>query len=202
MPPNPPLISEIGQLMILGTYTTLGTPDDRYRKALHQLLPPGPALPLVEGTDLDDLLRALAPELERVDAAIWLAWLEMDPLLSTYHIERWEELTGVPGKCAAASTLLSERRKSVVAKLTAVGAGPIPSWEKLALAMGYTVTITEGWTRAARCGQARCGDARSSGLEVLFQWEVATSTGANDEQLKCIFEDLKPAHTTIYWDIT
>lgn len=201
MAANPPYVSEIGTLMVLGTYTALGEPDDKYRKALHQLLPPGPALPDLTATELDDFLRSLARELERTDAGIWLTWLEMDPLLTTYQIKRWEDVTGLPG-CSGVSVLLEERRLAVAAQLTAVGSGSIPSLTDVAAAMGYAITITEGHTRATRSGRARCGRDRASGLATLFRYTISTGVGANDEQLMCIIEKLNPSQQTIHWDIT
>jgi uncharacterized protein YmfQ (DUF2313 family) len=191
-----PKTAELGTLMILGFDTEIGDVDERYRKTLHQLLPPGRAYPVDEGTELDDLLGGLSREMLREEKRLWIAWYEGDPRKTVYLVERWEELLGLPG-CDDTADTPAERRAAIRAKIAAQHSGTSAFFISLAATMGYTITITMGYTLAARCGAARCGAARSSGLGTVFRWIVYGTSGTNDAALECLFEEIRPAHTEV-----
>lgn len=191
-----PKTAELGTLMILGFDTEIGDVDERYRKTLHQLLPPGRAYPVDEDTELDDLLGGLSREMLREEKRLWLAWYEGDPRKTVYLVERWEELCGLPG-CDDTADTPAERRAAIRAKVAAQHSGTSAFFISLAATMGYTITITMGYTMAARCGRARCGNARSSGLATVFRWIVYGTSGTNDAALECLFQEIKPAHTEV-----
>lgn len=185
--------------MICGTSAICGQFADDYRRTLFQLLPPGPAFDR-EDPELQAFLRGLSKEFVRLNARSWLAWYESDPRSTVYLIDRWEDLVG--NSCGAASTVLSDRRGAVVARLTAQGGGSRAFYQAVGSAMGYALTIVEGFTGATRCGRARSGAVRSSGLDSLFRWSIYTASGSNDAELQCVIEGLKPAHTRIHWVFT
>lgn len=191
-----PRTGELGHLMLLGADTEIGDVDERYKKTLHQLLPPGRAFPKEAGTELDDLLGGLSREMLREEKRTWLAWYESDPQKTVYLVDRWETLCGLPG-CDNTATGPAERRAAIRAKIAAQHSGTEAFFIALALTMGYTITITMGHTLASRSGVARCGAARSTGLGTLFRWIVYGTSSDNDAALECLFEEIRPAHTEV-----
>lgn len=191
-----PKTGELGHLMLLGADTEIGDVDERYKKTLHQLLPPGRGYPVDDGTELDDLLGGLSREMLREEKRTWLAWYESDPQKTVYLVDRWETLCGLPG-CIDTADTPAERRDAIQGKIAAQHSGTPAFFISLAATMGYTITITMGFTLASRCGVARCGAARSTGLGTLFRWLVNGTSGTNDAALECLFEEIKPAHTEV-----
>jgi uncharacterized protein YmfQ (DUF2313 family) len=189
----------LGYLKLLGAEVQLGAVDDRYKKTLHQLLPPGQGMP-EDDPELDDLLAGLALEMHREDKRMWIAWYEGDPQKTVYLVERWEELLGLPG-CDDTADTPQERRDAIQGKIAAQHSGTPAFFISLAATMGYTITITTGFaTLASRCGVARCGAARSTGLHSVFHWIVHGTSGSNDAALECLFDEIKPDHTTVSFD--
>lgn len=188
-----------------------------YLAQLQALLPEGAAWTREDAASLTAVLAALADGFARVHARAETLQDEIDPRTSFELLGDWERVTGLPDPCATAAGLgftLQERRAAVVTRLTATGGQASGYFAALITALGYTATITE--FRPFVCGQNRCGDQVNGGHNVRFYWRVTISgarvtrfrTGASQcgdrlatyaraEDLECLLNRLRPAHTTL-----
>jgi len=184
----------------------------QYRQALQALLPPGPAWTREEGATLTKLLDALAQEFYRADVRAGELLDEIFPDTTIEMLQDWERVVGLPGACGELADTVQERRRDLIARLTARGGQSRQYFTDLAATLGFTITITE--YRPFRVGMSAVGDPICDS-RWLFVWQVngpqttvtcfRTSESAVAEalanwgngRLECIFEQLKPAHTVI-----
>lgn len=186
-----------------------------YARQLAQLLPQGAAWPRQEGTTLMALIKAMAMEPARVDAAAHATLTELDPAQALQLLTRWEDMCGLPDQCSQASETIAERRAAVLAKLSAQG-GQTPAYfaEVATLLAGQVCTIKE--YRPFRAGRSRAGDALTNGAWVFtFAVQVPNTpvrifcAGRNaageplrkwgNERLECTIKRLAPAHTIVHF---
>ena len=155
---------------------------------------------------LSNLFSVISEEPARAEKKEWELLQEATPGLSVDLLEEWEFQAGLPGECGQSLPLtLEERQIQVHAKL--YGEGQTVTVEYLvdyALLFGFTINIVEVSTNnsawivgTARMGKDRFG--RKAAIDGSFIIEVLAGTG-NLDQLKCIFEEIKPAHLIIVWD--
>lgn len=185
----------------------------QYRDQLKALLPPGRAFPRERGSTLDDLLDAMAQELARIDVRADRITTEAVPSTTSELLSDWERVAGLPDSC---SGLLSDtqqgRRNDLVSKLVSRGGQSITYFEKIAAALGFTVTIEE--FRPFRAGWSQAGQPLSNG-DWIFTWIVRApsetvshfraGSGAAGEPLatwgnaglECRIRKYKPAHTHV-----
>lgn len=186
---------------------------DAYRRQLVALLPPGSLWQVPEGSRLRHLVEALAVGFAAVHDRALTLLDEADPRTTVDLLPDWERVVGLPGPCDDLGETLQQRRAAVVQKLTATGGATKAYFIELAAQLGYEITITE--FNPFRAGESRAGDA-VAGDSVQFAWQVnalvdveITSFRAGQSavgeplrswgnaQLECVFELLKPAHTTV-----
>lgn len=128
-------------------------------------------------------------------------------------IADWERVLGLT---PAAGATQQERVDAAVAKLAQVGGLSIPYFTGLATKLGYAITIDE--PQPFRAGTSRCGGALFI-ADIIYVWKVnvhgtssrsyhfRTGTSAVGEPLlafadpviETVFNDLKPAHTFVYF---
>ena len=128
-------------------------------------------------------------------------------------ITDWERLLAITPNAGATQ---QERVDAVVAKIAEVGGLSIPYFERLAANLGYTIDIAE--PQPFRAGTNRCGDPLYI-PDIIYVWKVSvhgasgrsyyfrTGTSAVGEPLlafadpviETVFNDLKPAHTFVYF---
>jgi len=185
---------------------------EQYRQALQSLLPPGPAFTREPNALLTKLLDALAQELYRADLRAAQLIDEAFPDTTTELLPDWERVAGLPDACGEIAGTIQERRRDLLAKLTARGGQSRQYFIDLAAQLGFTITISE--FRPFRVGMNAVGEPLY-GADWWFVWQVNASettytyfrTGASsigeplrtwgNHRLECVVDQLKPAHTIV-----
>lgn len=195
-----------------------------YAQQLASLMPRGRVWPEAGGPIWDQLLSSLAVEFRRVDARALQLLDEADPRTCGETLEDWERVLGLPDSCAPGNQTFTERRNAVVALLLAEGGASVGYFISLASSRGYTITITEH--RPFICARSSCGHQETprpiGSPNVRLVWTVALQTNrlryfqmgtgqsrcgvdthlaiTRADEIECLFERLKPAHTEIVFD--
>jgi uncharacterized protein YmfQ (DUF2313 family) len=131
---------------------------DQAQRGLLALLPDGWAAT----RDPDDyeaaLFRPLAAEFATIEASAFSMLPQIDPRHAPNLLPDWERMLG-PDPCMASNPITdtATRGNLAYAKLTNAGTICAGYFERLALSVGETITITE--FPASICGMSRCGDA-------------------------------------------
>lgn len=173
---------------------------NKYTQQLLALQPPGRALPTDPDTNWVKLLDALAAELLRVDGR--LADLTNELTVNDAAIEMlsdWERVLGLPDPCAPAPTDPVIRRARIRAKLSSVGGQSRAYFLNVLQQLGVIATIDE--MRPFEMGISGMGDGVGGG-EWANTWQVNVPGNVDaDTQalLKCVINQLKPAHTAVLW---
>ncbi|EAR2938374.1 DUF2313 domain-containing protein [Salmonella enterica] len=135
------------------------------------------------------------------------------PFYAESLLPDWERVLGVTAETQAS---YQQRLSRVLAKLAETGGLSIPYFTRLAMSMGYRITIDE--PEPFRAGVGRAGD-RIYTPDIIFMWRVNVFTtllqnyrfragqSAAGERLswfadaviESVFNDLKPAHTYCYF---
>lgn len=198
---------------------------------LTALLPPGRYYqrPVEAAETLwDALLLAVGDTAARMSNAMDKALDEAVPWLATDPAEAddadqvwgwlaaWEEAFGLPAACAPTPGTNDERRAAIKARLTSRGAVTPADFVAAAAALGWTITIEDSTlvTRADdRCDSILRGD----GWYHAFIVSAAAPTGTilrcdstcdgviakyGVEQLRCLIDSIKPAHTVAHYNFT
>jgi len=190
-----------------------------YTAQLLELLPKGLAWTRRIGTNIRRLLSAAAEELSRVHTLARFLLEEVTPSQTTGSLNEWEEELGLPESCVTSpATDDDSRRREIFRKANSLGGCSPAYFEELAAILGFSVKVDEYFKLAQpfKAGQAVAGDALTQG-PWLFTWRaqvlvpdsaVLEFTAGNGtagtplrwwglEELECLFEQLKPAHTLI-----
>ncbi|MEM1299393.1 MAG: putative phage tail protein [Pseudomonadota bacterium] len=195
-----------------------------YAGALTRLMPRGGAWPGTGGPVWQSLMTALGAEGQRCDTRALQLLDEADPRTCAETLKDWERVLGLPDDCAPANQTFVERRDAVIALLRSTGGMSIAFFTALATDRGYEIEITEH--RPFICGRSPCGHQnarRETGSPTIrLFWTVSLKTTRNvwfrvgtgggrvgedshvsmtrADEIECLFERLKSAHTTIVWD--
>lgn len=189
------------------------TPAD-YTHQLQALLPVGLAWPREPDAQLTKLLAAWAEELARLDARALRLIEEADVRTTEELLPDWERVLGLPDPCLPDDAGLQQRRAAATTRLTGIGGQSRAYFIALANSLGVEITIDE--LRPFRCGDGECGDTIYDPA-VVFTWQVnlpadvtrivqfrlGESTAGERlldmdiGALECVFERLKPAHTSV-----
>lgn len=150
---------------------------DDYGEALGSLLPQGPAWPRRRDSVVMRVVRGLSQiwGLFETNAAKLLE-IETDPRITLDMLPDWERNFGLPDDCYAEPQSIGERQLALVTRMTIEGAQSRAFFIEQALAIGYTITITE--YRPFMCGIDRCGDNRQiGGAFDQFGWPLFDPSG-------------------------
>lgn len=150
-----------------------------YRESLRSLLPPGIAW---QGSTFLALVDAFAAELARLEASSEYLRDEAYPGLSDNLLTDWERVVGLPDPDFPTPTTLTDRRGTVLARLSIIRSPTKTELERVALEGGFVIRIDE---------------------PELYVFYVNTFTGlTTDEQnrLVNIIKRFKPAHTVAVFD--
>lgn len=185
-------------------------------------LPPGRAWPREPDSVLVRFLYGVAEPLAEVDQrAADLLVREAYPGLAYELLADWERVCGLPDPCVPVPLTLEERRNAVVQKLAARGGQSRAYFLGIAEALGYEgVSITE--FSPFVFGISGFGDAfwTFGSPTIRFYWRVnvpgprltwlrfGLGMFGRDphcrilraEDLECIFDRLKPAHTDVIFN--
>jgi uncharacterized protein YmfQ (DUF2313 family) len=165
-----------------------------YAGALSKLRPRGAVWPDDPASAQQQVLLALAPTAERLDASAQGLLIDAFPSTSVDLLPEWEESLALSD--AADST--SQRQVNVVAKLIAVGGQSAAYFIAYAATLGFTITIQT--YAPARCGWSYCGDM-IGGEDWCFAWSItvtANSGSMTNAQLLSALQAIAPAETTIF----
>jgi len=183
-----------------------------YKNTLLGLLPVGLAWPREKGTNLDNLITAVAEEPNRVAIRVEDMLRESYPLTASELLTDWERITGLPEACTGAPDTLQFRREAVDQKLATTGGQSKQFYMDLAAKIGFEVTITE--YSPFKVGGSKTGDPLN-GDDWAYAWQVNApeetirdfKTGRNavgeplrvwgNEILECVISAVKPAHTYV-----
>jgi uncharacterized protein YmfQ (DUF2313 family) len=181
-----------------------------YARMLKALLPRGALWRLESDSVISHTLLAVAEELARIDA-------RGDDLLREIHapttaelLVDFERLYGLPDPCLGEDQSTAQRIASVVQKITSIGGQTPAYYLGIAATLGFTITITEFESQDVE------DDVEDPiyGDDWNFAWQVNAPLNTvgeftvedtvadalawfGNDQLQCVLEELKPAHTTI-----
>lgn len=191
-----------------------------HAELLARLLPPVSYAVRQSGRDgtpvMSDLQAELAAEGAALDAAQASARRivrGVTPLYAEALLPDWERVCGLT---PAAGATYQQRLELVLAKLAEVGGLSLPYFTRLAANLGYRIDIDE--PQPFRAGVNRAGD-RLWTPDIQWVWLVVVHGGATrtyrfraggsvagerlttfgDPVIEALFEDLKPAHTFVYF---
>lgn len=185
-----------------------------YTEQLQALLPPGKAWNKEAKSNLTALLGALASGFVRVHQRAERLVLEADPRSTIEMLPEWEANLGLPEICASTTQTLQERVAAVVEKFTRTGGQSRQYFIDIAEKQGYQVQLET--FKPFIAGISRCGDALNGGHDVRLNWRIRVLEARNvyfrtgisrcgerlltirrAEDLECILNKLKPAHTNL-----
>jgi uncharacterized protein YmfQ (DUF2313 family) len=173
-----------------------------YTHELIALQPPGKALPTDPDSNWVKLLDALAQELSRVDGRVGDLVDEITVADDANEmLPDWERVLGLPDPCAPAPTDPAIRRARIRAKLSSVGGQSRAYFLSVLAQLGVTVTIDE--LHGFRMGLNGMGDGVGGG-EWANTWQInvpGTLDADTQALLKCVINQLKPAHTAVLWSV-
>lgn len=177
---------------------------DSYARQLKQLMPRGALWLFEAASDLSALLLAIADELNRVDTRTADFLRESDPRTATETLPNWERVLGLPDEVITTiPATTAERRLAITQKFVALGGQDAPYYEALALACGYVVTITTGYSGTVLRSGFRSG-SRVYGNSWAFVWKVVVQppvgTALTHAQLEASIERAAPAHTIVIFE--
>lgn len=183
-----------------------------HRELLTLLLPPESYAPA--GTALQVELQAEGQVLDTTLDSAAHAANAVTPLRAGAALPDWERVCGLT---PSATSPYQQRLQAVLAKLAETGGLSIPYFTRLAAGMGYRVTIAE--PQPFRVDMDRIGDALAV-PDVVWIWQVVVHgdaahrvyrfrigesaigerlTAFGDAVIEAVMNDLKPAHTFVYF---
>jgi uncharacterized protein YmfQ (DUF2313 family) len=182
--------------------------SDDYKRQLQALLPRGAAWTREPGSVLAELLGAWGDEYARIDARADVLREEADPRTANQLLTDWERVAGLPDPCIVSEQTTPQRRFALLAKLTNAGGQSKAYFIALLLGLGFVVTIDEFLEHTVDDDN----DHQLYGADWAYAWqinaplvsyfELSVDDTAGDplaywsnEQLECVVNRLKPAHT-------
>jgi uncharacterized protein YmfQ (DUF2313 family) len=132
---------------------------DDYADAQLGLLPRGQAWPRYEGSTLVQAITGIAEYWGAVDGrAADLLETESDPRATLELLPDWLRNWGIPDECIKQPMSIDEQRKSLVGKMTLMGAQSRNFFVAVAADIGYVIYISE--YAPYMCGVSQVGDTR------------------------------------------
>jgi uncharacterized protein YmfQ (DUF2313 family) len=183
---------------------------EAFARMLKALLPRGVLWRLEQGSAISNLLLGVSDELARIDARGENLIDEIHAPSTFELLADFERVYGLPDPCLGEDQSTSQRIASVVQRITAIGGQTAAYYIGIAAAIGFTITITEFKAHDVD------DDVEYSLLSEAwnFAWQVNAPLNTvgeltveetvddalawfGNEQLECVLEELKPAHTEI-----
>lgn len=165
---------------------------EAYHQMLRALLPRGKIWDEL-GPNLDDLLRAMARELLRIDIRVGELIAEANPASTSELAANWLKSLGLPGPYPLPLTVPG-MRALIIARLTENAAPTEQRAHALAALAGYTISITKYWepfTCVSECTHELYTDAWH------FVWDVTAASGSDDALLTSLMTNMDPEHTLV-----
>jgi uncharacterized protein YmfQ (DUF2313 family) len=225
----PPLPESLTRLLIVDRHVRRS--GDDYTDAFLTLLPQGQAWPKRPGSTLYKTCDGLSQYWGFVDSrAADLLERESDPRITVELLPDWEKAWGLPDPCFPETISIAQRQAMLVLKMTMLGAQSrawfqwVANW--LGIDIGHIQEFAPYMTGVSECGDTRdqWGDSRweLGPPELRFYWTIHVGQpqltwlragsgicgvdhhleiGLPDDIL-CLFERWKPAHTQIVADFS
>lgn len=180
----------------------------QFARMLKQLFPRGSLWNFEANSNLSKLLLGMSDEAERLTSNFDSLIEEIDPRTTNELLSDFERIYGLPDPCLGENQTVQQRRQSLVQKIKSTGGQSNAYLIEVAAMLGYTITITEfsAFTVGDTVDELIYGDdweyafQVNSALNTVEYFEVddtvadPLATFGND-QLECVLEDIKPAHT-------
>ncbi|KUM02270.1 DUF2313 domain-containing protein [Chromobacterium subtsugae] len=186
-------------------------PQPPYQELLARLLPPASYSP--DGPRLQAELASEGAALDRAQNSARQLAGAVTPLAAETLLPDWERVCGLT---PPADAPYQQRQQAVLAKLAETGGLSISYFTRLAAGMGYRIRIDE--PQPFRAGVNRAGQPLWS-ADIPWVWQVTVYgskvrpyqfragqslagerlTTFGDPRLEELFNDLKPAHTFVYF---
>ncbi len=191
--------------------------QDSYLSQLQDLLPIGIAWTRAPSANLTKLLNIFARVLATTDQKSLSVLDQSDPRTVSDLLTDWENIAGLPDQCIGIPETIQQRRALLHSKITRRGGQSKAFYTAIAQALGYQITITE--YRPFITGISCCGDTLNGAAINRYVWSVSVEgirltyfrtglsrtgerllsiEGADD--LECILNHLKPAHTKLIFN--
>ncbi len=187
--------------------------ENDYLYQLQALLPRGAAWPRDSEATITKVLAAFAAEFARIEGRAYQLVIESDPRSTSELINEWEAMLGLPDPCVGTGQSLAERRRAAYSKLTTLGGQSRQYFIDLAASLGSTITITE-------FTMGHMNDPMNYPMYGFLwrnAWQVngianpvtyKPMNGAMNDPfatwgttaVECLFNRLKPAHTTVIYN--
>lgn len=173
---------------------------DEYSQVARALLPPGRAWNREEGSTQASLYDALGTIYEKQDGDSIQMLEAFFPLTATDGLAEWDSTLGIPDSCSGAPANDLINQQQIVTKLIASGGQSVPYYTALALALGFTITVSEFSAESP-------GDDAPAGMintinDWAHTWRVnimnPDTAPADRTPLQCLLDRVKPAHTQFY----
>lgn len=169
----------------------------KYVSMLQNLLPSGIAWNREADSNLTSLLTGLAGEFVTIEEVCGVFVDNIYPDTAVQMISDWERVLGIT---PASDATTAQRQAACVAQLQSLGGQSVEYFTLLALNYGYVIEIE--YFEPFRVGLGRMGD-RLYVPEIVYVWQVnildTVDPAISQEALEAIFQDLKPAHTAVYF---
>lgn len=186
-----------------------------YARSLKQLLPPGPAWQYDEAETLAGIMLALAATYNALHDRSCDLLREMIPDTTAEMLTDWERVAGLPDDCAPVSGTLEQRRNALVTHLRLLGGQSPQYYISLAASLGFAIEVYE--YQPFQAGLSVAGNPITND-QWTFVWRVKALTQTvfafkaglgrageplrdwGNNQLECVLNKWKPAHTFIIFD--
>lgn len=188
---------------------------EQYAQAFIQLMPLGLLFEIDDSTQLYKLILAICANYEIFDAYCDNFLQEIYPDTTQQLLTDWEAEYGLPDECSQPDDTTETRRKLLLAKYNALGGQTAAYYIKLALYLGYVITITEFTTFRTNINKTNdvlYGEAWkwvwqvncTSTTGIYFRTNLSTTNEKlidfGNERLICFLEKYKPAHTHLIFN--
>lgn len=197
---------------------------EQHQQALGQYFPNDRlfAAKNIKGKNLYKLLMGLSGELQRMDAIFQSVW-DGTNILTTIdpdYMSLWEGFVGIPDDCFTQTTSLTieERRNQILVKLRSLGVLTAEDFIDLAALFGITIEIDSGINigtfpmtfpisffaneKAARFTMIVYLPASLAPTSIFPLTFPFTFSSGGGSVVECLFNDLKPAMTSIIYIYT
>lgn len=202
----PPGFSDfVGSIGAIGTWVPpVPNPDpgaDFYARAARQLLPPGKLWNLEPGSELSQVLQALADEPARIGAAGVALTAEFLPSTAVQMLPDWLRVLGLPDATIPVLPATQAGQQVAAAQKYAAQGGQTPAYFlQLAAACGYpNATITQFYNLVFRAGMAI--GVPIDGVAWAFAWQMTMNAPAANAltlaQVQAVITKYSPAHTVV-----
>jgi uncharacterized protein YmfQ (DUF2313 family) len=168
-----------------------------YLAALQKLMPRGRVWPRSPTAIITLVLTALALTFWRLDQAAGALLQDLFPATAVNMLPEWELSLGLPDPCIGEEPTLQARQAQVVQRLVSTGGQSVNYFTELAASLGYAITITEFTGAQAHTWQVNCPQAQAIYFRAGQSAAGEPLLSGGSAVLECLFNELKPAQTTV-----